>query len=43
MYYLMKKTLVVGIKRDDELFIPKGDDKFQLNDKAIFMGTAEGL
>ncbi len=38
-----EETLVVGIKRDDELFIPKGDDKFQLNDKAIFMGTAEGL
>lgn len=38
-----EETLVVGIKRDEELFIPKGDDKFQLNDKAIFMGTAESL
>jgi len=38
-----EETLVVGIKREDELFIPKGDDKFLLNDKAIFMGTAEGL
>ena len=37
------ETLVVGIKREDELFVPKGDDKFLLNDKAIFMGTAEGL
>lgn len=37
------ETLVAGIKRDEELFIPKGDDKFLLNDKAIFMGTAEGL
>lgn len=37
------ETLVVGIKRDDELFIPRGDDSFKLNDKAIFMGTAEGL
>lgn len=37
------ETLVVGIKRNDELFIPNGNDEFQLNDKAIFMGTAEGL
>ena len=37
------EMLVVGIKRDDELFIPKGDDEFKLNDKAIFMGTPEGL
>ena len=38
-----EETLVVGIKRDEELFIPKGDDEFLLNDKAIFMGTPEGL
>lgn len=38
-----EETLVAGIKRNDELFIPNGYDEFQLNDKAIFMGTAEGL
>lgn len=37
------EILVAGIKRNDELFIPNGNDEFQLNDKAIFMGTAEGL
>lgn len=37
------ETLVVGIKRNDELFIPNGDDTFKLNDKAIYMGTPEGL
>jgi len=38
-----EETLVAGIKRDDELFIPRGDDEFAAGDKAIFMGTAEGL
>lgn len=38
-----EETLVAGIKREEELFIPRGDDEFRLNDKAIFMGTAEGL
>ncbi len=37
------EMLVVGIKRNDELFIPNGDDTFKLNDKAIYMGTPEGL
>ncbi len=38
-----EETLVAGIKRNDVLFIPNGYDEFQLNDKTIFMGTAEGL
>ncbi len=37
------ETLVVGITRDDNLFIPNGDDEFKLNDKCIFMGTPESL
>lgn len=38
-----EETLVVGIKRGENLFIPNGDDTFQLNDKCIFMGTQDGL
>ncbi len=37
------ETLVVGIARGETLFIPNGEDEFQLNDKCIFMGTPEGL
>ncbi len=37
------ETLVVGIAREEELFIPNGDDSFLLADKCIFMGTPEGL
>ena len=37
------ETLVVGIARNDNLFIPNGDDEFKINDKCIFMGTPEGL
>ena len=37
------ETLVVGIAREDSLFIPNGEDEFQLNDKCIFMGTTDGL
>lgn len=37
------ETLVVGIARGENLFIPNGEDEFQLNDKCIFMGTPEGL
>ena len=37
------ETLVVGIARDEELFIPNGESEFKLNDKAIFMGTPESL
>ncbi len=38
-----EETLVVGIAREDFLFIPNGDDSFKLNDRCIFMGTPEGL
>ncbi len=38
-----EEALVVGIVRNDELFIPKGDTEFLEDDKAIFMGTPEGL
>ncbi|MCD8024363.1 MAG: Trk system potassium transporter TrkA [Candidatus Gastranaerophilales bacterium] len=37
------ETLVVGIARNDALFIPYGEDEFKINDKCIFMGTPEGL
>lgn len=37
------EVLVVGIARDDKLFIPNGEDEFKINDKCIFMGTVEGL
>ncbi len=37
------EVLVVGIAREDNLFIPNGEDKFLLGDKCIFMGTHEGL
>ncbi len=38
-----EETLVVGIARDENLFIPNGNDEFLLNDKCIFMGTPSGL
>ncbi len=41
--YFNSEVLVVGIVRDDELFIPNGNSEFQLNDKAILMGTPIGL
>ena len=41
--YFNSEVLVVGIVRNDELFIPKGDTEFLEDDKAIFMGTPEGL
>lgn len=37
------EVLVVGIVRNDELFIPNGQSEFQLGDKAILMGTPVGL
>lgn len=37
------EVLVVGIVRDDKLFIPSGNSEFLLNDKAIFIGTPVGL
>ena len=41
--YFNSEVLVVGIVRDDELFIPNGNSEFMLNDKAILMGTPIGL
>lgn len=38
-----EETLVVGLARDEELFIPNGESEFKLNDKAIFMGTPDAL
>ncbi|MDR1327147.1 MAG: NAD-binding protein, partial [Heliobacteriaceae bacterium] len=38
-----KDTLVVGITRNAELFIPNGDTKILADDKLIFMGTSHSL
>ena len=36
-------VVIVGITRDNELFIPNGSSKLELNDKAFFMGTENAL
>ena len=41
--YFNSESLVVGIVRNDELFIPNGSSEFLLNDKVILMGTPIGL
>lgn len=41
--YFNSEVLVVGIVRNDELFIPNGASTFFLNDKVILMGTPIGL
>lgn len=41
--YFNSEVLVVGIVRNEELFIPNGNSEFLLNDKAILMGTPIGL
>ncbi|MBQ8886465.1 MAG: Trk system potassium transporter TrkA [Candidatus Gastranaerophilales bacterium] len=38
-----EETLIVGITRDDTLFIPNGDTELLLNDKVIFMGSSYSL
>ena len=38
-----ENTLVVGITRDEMLFIPNGETEFLLNDKVIFMGSSTSL
>ena len=38
-----EETLIVGITREDELFIPNGDMEILLNDKVIFMGSSYSL
>ena len=36
-------TIIVGISRDNELFIPNGSTKLKLDDKAFFMGTENAM
>ena len=36
-------TIIVGISRDNELFIPSGSTKLKLDDKAFFMGTENAM
>ncbi len=38
-----KDTIIVGIKRDDLLFIPNGLTEINEDDKLIFMGTSHSL
>ena len=42
-YYFNSEVLVVGIVRNEELFIPNGNSEFLLNDKVFLMGTPIGL
>lgn len=37
------ETLIVGITREDKLFIPNGDTELLLDDKVIFMGSSYSL
>ena len=39
----IEQTIIVGITRDDKLFIPNGETELQLNDKVIFMGLPKQL
>ncbi|MCD7878408.1 MAG: Trk system potassium transporter TrkA [Candidatus Gastranaerophilales bacterium] len=38
-----EETLIVGITRNNTLFIPDGDTELLLNDKVIFMGSSYSL
>ena len=38
-----EETLIVGITRENTLFIPDGETQLQLNDKVIFMGSSFSL
>lgn len=38
-----EETLIVGITREDKLFLPTGDTELLLNDKVIFMGSSYSL
>lgn len=40
---IQSETLIAGIVRGDELFIPNGNSELLLDDKVIFMGTPESL
>ncbi len=37
------ETLIVGVTRNSELFIPNGETELLVGDKLIFMGTAKSL
>lgn len=41
--FFPEDALIVGITRDEILFIPDGNTELNVNDKVIFMGTEEGL
>lgn len=41
--YFNSEVLVVGIVRNEELFIPNGNSEFKAQDKAILMGSPIGL
>ena len=41
--HFTEQTIIVGITRDENLFIPNGDTELKLNDKIIFMGQPKSL
>jgi len=41
--YFPDETIIVGITRNNELFIPDGSTKLKLDDKTFFMGTGTAL
>ena len=41
--YFPEETIIVGITRDNELFIPDGSTKLRSNDKIFFMGKENAL
>ncbi len=41
--YFPEDSLIVGITRNNELFIPDGNTEMAMNDKVIFMGSEDGL
>lgn len=41
--HLVDQTIIIGITRDEKLFIPNGNTELKLNDKVIFMGLPKTL
>jgi len=41
--FFPEDSLIVGITRENNLFIPDGNTEMALNDKVIFMGSEDGL
>ena len=41
--HFTEQTIIVGITRDENLFIPNGETELKLNDKVIFMGQPKSL